>query len=409
MNKLFWLSLAAAALTAGTAAAQRPLVPGEITRGALSSSDPQLENNAHYDEYAFQARRGETIILAMESRDFDAYLRLGLARRSGGFRELAYDDDGGNGRNSRLQYVAPEDGIYLVRASSLNRSTGTYTLTLSGGRVPSGGYDDGPIQPVRPRPRPRDDRDGMVRAGERVNAYLSPTDPKLDGGEPFHLYRYNGRAGERISITLRSDDFDAYLVLGSPGGRHGVGTVLTRDDDGGGGRDSRIDYTLPDDRVYVIRVNPLGAGEGEYMLDVESDVQGGYSGVPDPDDYPAEDAPFSDVDNRLVGRWGLVIPGVRVDPSRWSTVSANARFGFLEVSPDGAYRWTRNGRSRRGQLEMYTPRFGEQGEAPNYRITDGGEEFYVTFVERRGESYMQVNSASTGNVVARGYLDPNWP
>ncbi|HLM69530.1 MAG TPA: hypothetical protein VK358_18455, partial [Longimicrobium sp.] len=105
MNKLLWLPLAAAVLTSGTASAQRSLVPGEITRGTLSNADPALDNGAYYDEYYFDARRGETVVLLMDSNAFDAYLRLGTERRAGGFRELAYDDDGGDGRNSRLQFV----------------------------------------------------------------------------------------------------------------------------------------------------------------------------------------------------------------------------------------------------------------------------------------------------------------
>jgi hypothetical protein len=414
MNKLLWLPLAAAALTAGSASAQRSLVPGEITRGTLSNADPALDNGGYYDEYYFDARRGETVVLLMDSNAFDAYLRLGVERRAGGFRELAYDDDGGDGRNSRLQFVIPESGTYVVRASSLSgRSTGPYTITLAGGRV-GGGYDryDEPIEPVRPRPRRRDDRDDLVRAGERIGGYLSRTDPRLDGGEPFHLYRYNGRRGERISVTLRSSDFDAYLVLGTPGGRHGVGNALTRDDDGGGGRDSRIEYTLPEDRLYVIRVNPLGAGEGEYVLDVESNLQGGYAGRPGRRDDeplpPVEDVDdgYSDVDNRLIGRWGLVGGRVTVDPRSWTSVAANAGYGYLEVSADGSYVWERNGRTRRGELEMYVPRRNHAPGTPYYRLTDGREEFYVFFSEYRGQPFMQVNSATSDQLVARGYLDP---
>lgn len=416
MKKLFWLPLAAAALTSGTAAAQRSLVPGEITRGSLSSADPALDNGAYYDEYVFDARRGETVVLLMNSTAFDAYLRLGMARRSGGWRELAYDDDGGDGRNARLQYVIPDDGTYTVRASSLGRgSTGQYMLTLSGGRASGGGgyYDDDRVEPVRPRPRPRprdDRRDGLVQAGERIDGYLSPTDPTLDGGEPFHLYHYNGRAGERLSLTLRSGDFDAYLVLGTSGGRHGVGNALARDDDGGGGRDSRIEFTLPEDRVYVIRVNPLGSGSGEYILDVESSLGGGYSGRPARDDYEdrfEDDGGFGDLDDRLVGRWGLVDAATRIDGTRWRTVSANARFGFLDVAADGSYSWNRNGRLRTGELEMYVPAGGEVPDSPAYRLTDGREEFYVYFREFRGERYMQVNSATTDRLVARGYRDPS--
>ncbi|HYW14249.1 MAG TPA: hypothetical protein VE871_19945 [Longimicrobium sp.] len=415
MKKLFWLPLAAAALTSVTAAAQRSLVPGEITRGSLSNADPALDNGAYYDEYVFDARRGETVVLLMNSTSFDAYLRLGTARRSGGWRELAYDDDGGDGgdgRNARLQYQVPEDGTYTVRASSLGRgATGQYMLTLSGGRVSGGGgYYDDRVEP-RPRPRPRNDRrDGLVQAGDLIEGYLSPTDPKLDGGEPFHLYQYNGRAGERLSLTLRSGDFDSYLVLGTSGGRHGVGSVLTRDDDGGGGRDSRIEFTLPEDRVYVIRVNAFGSGSGEYVLDVESSLGGGRPDRPGRDDYDddpfEDDGGFGDLDDRLVGRWGLVDAATRIDATRWRIVSANARFGFLDVAADGSYSWNRNGRLRTGELEAYVPTGGEVLDSPAYRLTDGREEFYVYFREFRGERYLQVNSAMTNRLVARGYLDP---
>lgn len=409
MNKLFWLPLAATALVAGSAAAQRPLVPGEITRGSLSSADPRSERGSHYDEYTFNGRRGQTVIVQMESEAFDAYLHLGSARR-GAWRELAYDDDGGDGRDSRIQFTLPDDGPYLVRASSLSRSTGAYTLTLSGGRM--GGNDDYGPNPVRPRPRPRPGGTtrpgggGPVQAGERIEGFLTSADPRLDGGEPFHLYTYTGRRGERVTLTLRSTDFDSYLVLGTAGGRHGVGSVLTRDDDSGGDRDSRIDFTLPNNGTYVIRVNPLTGGEGEYTLDIESDQ---YAGRPGGDDYDSgyDAGDEYGFDDRLVGRWGMVLPGVQVQPESWVSVAANAGFGYLDVSEEGAYTWSRNGRTRRGQLEEYTPRRGRDPNARYYVFGDNRDEYYVTFVQARRDDYMEVRDAATGQVVAYGYRDPN--
>jgi hypothetical protein len=77
------------------------------------------------------------------------------------------------------------------------------------------------------------------------------------------------------------------------------------------------------------------------------------------------------------------------------------------VSRDGTYTWSRNGRTRRGTLDPFTPpRGGEQG-ARYYRIRDGREDFYVSFTAYRAERYMQVNSAATGQVVAYGYVDPS--
>jgi hypothetical protein len=407
MKKLFWLPLAAAALTAGTAAAQRPLVPGEVTSGSLTRNDPRNEDGRAYDEYAFEARRGETVIVRMESESFDTYLYLGTSARRFGWRELARDDDGGDGTDSRIRYVVPEDGIYVVRASSLNESSGPYEITLQGGRATSGynngGYDDGYNQPQPARPRPRDRnrrRDGYVRAGDRIDGYLSNTDPTLDNGAPFHVYTYSGRRGERVTVTLRSDDFDSYLVLGTPGGRHGVNAALTRDDDGAGGHDSRIVFTFPNDGDFVIRVNPLAAGTGEYTLDVESSLGGGGYNQPQEEYYEDE------MDELLIGRWALVNPTVRVQPS-WSTITSQAAFGFLEVRSDGSYTWNRNGSTRRGQLEPMTPRRGSQAGTQYYRISDGRDDYYLFFTEVRGERRMQVNGRATDAIVAYGFRDPN--
>ncbi|MBW3534216.1 MAG: F0F1 ATP synthase subunit alpha, partial [Gemmatimonadetes bacterium] len=71
----------------------------------------------------------------------------------------------------------------------------------------------------------------VIYAG--VNGYLDHSDPELDGGERYHIYTYRGRRDERVTIDLRSDEFDSYLVLGTPGGRHGIQSALARDDDGG--------------------------------------------------------------------------------------------------------------------------------------------------------------------------------
>ncbi|WP_431475649.1 PPC domain-containing protein [Massilia eburnea] len=43
-----------------------------------------------------------------------------------------------------------------------------------------------------------------------------------------------------MTITLASSSFDAYLYL-----RDGSGNVVSSNDDGGGGTNSRISYTLP--------------------------------------------------------------------------------------------------------------------------------------------------------------------
>jgi hypothetical protein len=408
--KKFLLTLGVAALTAGAATAQEPIVPGEVTRGSLLGGAPRTQDGRPYDAWAFAGRRGETVIITMESRSFDTYLYLGTLRR-GSFQEIARDDDGGNGTNSRLEVRLPEDGTYVIRASALHERTGPYTLTLNGGRATSGGDWDGPqpIDPVYGDPVYDSRGGGPIQAGDRVRGRLSSSDPTLDNGAAFHLYTYQAQRGERLTLTLRSQDFDAYLVIGTRGGRHGIGSVTARDDDGAGGRDSRIDVTLPNGGEYVIRVNSLMPETGEYTLEVESSLYSGNRPRPRPGDYGYEDeAEYDDgrVSRRVVGRWALTLPGGRVDEDDWSSVSANAPMGILTIDESGAYTWRKNGRTLRGQLVPYTPRRGAQPNTRYYTINDGRNEFYISVVRDGRQRYMQVNNRATGTVAAHGYREP---
>lgn len=398
-----WLltPLAAVALLAGPAAAQRPLIPGELARGALGTSDPRLPDNTYYDEWSFTGRRGETVVVTMESRAFDAYLYIGTMR-GGVFRELRRDDDGGGGNNARIELRLPEGGTYVVRASSLATQTGPYTLSLAAGRTQGGGWDDDRPEPGRPP------RDGYLEPGRTIRGRLSDSDPKLDNGAAFHTYRYEGRRGERLTLTLRSVDFDAYLVVGTPGGRHGIQTALARDDDGGGGHDARLVHTFQGDGEYVVRVNSLMPGTGRYTLEVESSMYDGPAGPDDEweeDGDPGYEEDGGGFDQRLVGRWGLVPPTARVDAGSWSSISANARMGILTIDEEGAYTWRTNGRTLRGQLVPITPRGGALADTEYYAVNDGRGEFYVFLAPYRGGERMQVSSRATDRLVAHGYSD----
>ncbi len=81
-------------------------------------------------------------------------------------------------------------------------------------------------------------------------------------------YSFSGTLGERIAISLSSAAFDTYAFLLSP-----LGVVLTQDDDGGVGLNSRIPatpmlyYTLPATGTYTIEVTSYASGStGAYAL-----------------------------------------------------------------------------------------------------------------------------------------------
>ena len=82
-------------------------------------------------------------------------------------------------------------------------------------------------------------------------------------------YTFTGESGQFVSITLTSDDFDAYLTL-----EDADGMFIANDDDSAGSLNSRIGpLALPDNGDYVIVVSSLSSsGTGDYTLSLDAPV-----------------------------------------------------------------------------------------------------------------------------------------
>lgn len=109
-----------------------------------------------------------------------------------------------------------------------------------------------------------------IRANAAVLGDLDSADPQMHDGTPYELWTYVGRTGESLLITLRSDDFDAFVSIGTVSG--GVFTAIESADDGAGGTDSRLEITLPFAGEYAIRANSLSPRRptGDYILRFDS-------------------------------------------------------------------------------------------------------------------------------------------
>ena len=94
------------------------------SQGRLDRKDSVLDRDTYGDHYSFVGTAGEPIRVHLDSSDFDAYLVLYDA----GGNTVAQDDDSGSGLNSRLNLTLPDDGVYLVVATSYVRDTGDYAL-----------------------------------------------------------------------------------------------------------------------------------------------------------------------------------------------------------------------------------------------------------------------------------------
>ena len=216
---------------------------GRTVEGELTARDPESEDGRPYDAWSFRAGEGERFAIALDSEAFDPVVRVGRME-GGAFEELAMNDDGADaGLNSRLVFVAPEGGTYVIRATPLGAgSEGAYSLTLS----------EGP-EPLSAQP---------IAIGDTVEGALTEDDGTSLNGVPADAWRFEGRAGQRIRIDLASTDFDTYLELFD-----GANNSLATDDDGGPeGTNSRLIFSLPADGAYVIEARGFTSATGDYSL-----------------------------------------------------------------------------------------------------------------------------------------------
>ena len=110
--------------------AARPIRLGEVLTGALADTDPIADDDTYYDEFVFTGTAGDRVVVDLASPDFDSYLILGKMT-DGEFEPLAQNDDNQDGgTGSTVVFTLPSNGPYIVRANSLGKATGAYTVSV---------------------------------------------------------------------------------------------------------------------------------------------------------------------------------------------------------------------------------------------------------------------------------------
>lgn len=222
---------------------------GATVEGAIGATDPRDDDGRGYHAYGFSGSAGKRVQVIMRSGDFDTYLQVGAAE--GEFTALAQDDDGlGEGTDSRLNFTLPETGDYVVRASPLGSdSEGLYSIEL---------IDRGP------QPEP-----GSILVGATARGTLTDNDATADDGSYFDAYTIHVKDGDKLVITMVSNAFDAFLVLGQDKD-DGSFEALESDDDSLSDTHAKLEWTAPDEGTYVIRAGSFGQAQtGAYALMVE--------------------------------------------------------------------------------------------------------------------------------------------
>ena len=245
--------------------AQNPPVPGTTQPPqSIALNDPPIDgsldrgdnvlpmDNSFFDTYTFEGNAGDRISIEMHSGEIDPYLIL----LGPGGRELAQDDDGGGGTDAKIVVQLPESGTYTLIANSYaGEESGTYRLEV---KTVTAGRQSGIPKPQAPGGTGRTillER-GVLEAGDT----MLPNDNSF-----FDLHSFEGRAGQTVTITLESDEFDTYLVLLDAEG----GAIEQNDDAREGNTNSMLRVTLPSSGTYRVVVNSYeNTGNGQYTLTI---------------------------------------------------------------------------------------------------------------------------------------------
>jgi serine protease Do len=218
------------------------LGPGSLTLRADSS---------FFDIYTFDGRAGQRVTLEMTSQEIDPFLIL-LNPRG---RDVAQDNDSGGGSSARIVATLPATGRYTVIANSSQAGeSGAYSLRAfagnAAGNAAGGGIDPGPQGTMNV----------TIQSVLGPGASVLPSDGSL-----YRMTSFTGRAGQTVTITLESPDFDTYLVLVSPDGK----VFKENNNASNNTTDSAITATLPRSGVYRVIVNASDRdGRGRYTLTI---------------------------------------------------------------------------------------------------------------------------------------------
>jgi len=234
-----------------TTAAPRPIRVGQTVSGRLADTDALLDDDSWYDTWTLTATKGQRIQIEMSADSFDTFLHFGKMEGDD-FQSSSTDDDGAGGTNSRLRVTIPEDGEYVIRANSVKAGeSGPYTLAITE-RAPA---------PANATPH-------AIEPNSEMSGALDDSDPVTEDGSFYDYWTYQGRSGERLKITMTSDDFDTYVSIGTV--QNGSFNEISSNDDGPEGTNSVLEVTLPSSGTFTIRAKALsGENSGDYKLKVE--------------------------------------------------------------------------------------------------------------------------------------------
>lgn len=214
--------------------------------GYIDLDDPVDSDGRHYEAWRVAISNQQVVEIRQNASDLDSWVMIGVVGDQGQWLPLLHDDDGGEGLNSRIIFQSVADDVFEIRAATYSPGvTGSYRLTV---------HDISATT------------DGGLPLGYRVDGWISDGD-NGDGEGRFLEYRtFYATAGQTVTVTVRSSEFDAFLSVGewSNGAYH----EMWSDDDSGGGEngfDAQSVFVAPFTGLYTAKVTTYSPGETGYF------------------------------------------------------------------------------------------------------------------------------------------------
>ena len=215
--------------------------------GDLGPGDEQYPTGELFDTYEFYAREGQGFVVTLRSDDFETY--LSVASPTG--QVSPNNDYSAEFGRSQLEVFATDSGSWTVHVTSFAPAeTGAYVLEIDVLAIDA-------LPDVTPPPR------------RSIGGALTTDDPRLKDGRFTDTHEFRASAGDRVTIDLRSDQFDPVLMLFQP-----TGALVEENDDYQGSTDhSRIEVgELQDSGEYRVVVTSFApSATGSYALSIAVD------------------------------------------------------------------------------------------------------------------------------------------
>ena len=236
-----------------------------------SGCESEERSGSHAQYFTFTLAAESDVTINLESADADSflYLREGEARSGTALHENDDHDNAGLARStdSQIQATLPA-GTYTIEATTYSAGeTGSFTLAISGLGTAAPPPDD-PCLPTNV---------GSDAGGDKfVGVWDASCDsqtpaPGSGSGPRFARFLTIEVQESEVTITLESQDADAYLYLREGYARSGTFLYENDDHDNAGlarSTDSQIRQTLPAG-TYTVEATTYDAGEtGGFTLTV---------------------------------------------------------------------------------------------------------------------------------------------